>query len=63
VSAEHLLRSIEPGSSIFSIEYLQPYYKPSDVTGRAVREYLELLDDAAFGGSMPVQPKWIAHKR
>ncbi len=33
---------------------------PTDVTGRAVREYLEVLDDAAFGGSTPVQPKRIA---
>ena len=27
---------------------------PSDVSSRAVREYLEVLDDAAFGGASPV---------
>ncbi|NIE81613.1 transposase [Asaia sp. As-1742] len=33
---------------------------PPDVAGRAVREYLETLDDAAFGGSTPVVPKKLA---
>jgi transposase len=33
---------------------------PPDVAGRAIREYLEVLDDAAFGGSTPVEPKRIA---
>jgi transposase len=32
---------------------------PPEVVGRAVREYLEVLDDAAFGGSTPVTPKRI----
>ena len=30
---------------------------PSDATSRAITEYLEVLDDAAFGGSTPVTPK------
>lgn len=33
---------------------------PFDATGHAVREYLETLDDAAFGGSTPVVPKKLA---
>ena len=33
---------------------------PSDVS-RAVREYLETLDDAAFGAATPVQPKFMSH--
>jgi hypothetical protein len=32
---------------------------PPEVVGRAVREYLEVLDDAAFGGATPVKPKRI----
>lgn len=32
---------------------------PSEAVGRAVREYLEVLDDAAFGGATPVTPKRI----
>ena len=32
---------------------------PPDVAGRAVAEYLDVLDDAAFGGSTPVTPKRI----
>lgn len=32
---------------------------PPEAAGRAVREYLEVLDDAAFGGSTPVTPKRI----
>ena len=28
---------------------------------RAVREYLETLDDAAFGAATPVQPKFTSH--
>ncbi len=32
---------------------------PADA-GRAVREYLERLDDAAFGGASPVVPKFIS---
>ena len=31
--------------------------------GRAVREYLAVLDDAAFGGATPVVPKVIATHR
>ncbi|QJB69287.1 transposase [Parasphingorhabdus halotolerans] len=30
---------------------------PPDAAGRAVTEYLEVLDDAAFGGATPVTPK------
>jgi len=33
---------------------------PSDVSSRAVREYLDVLDDAAFGGATPVTPKTIS---
>ena len=32
-----------------------------DDAPRAVREYLEVLDDAAFGAATPVQPKFISH--
>jgi len=32
---------------------------PPEASGRAVAEYLEVLDDAAFGGSTPVTPKRI----
>ena len=32
---------------------------PSEAVGRAVREYLNMLDDAAFGGATPVTPKRI----
>ena len=32
---------------------------PPEAVGRAVREYLEVLDDAAFGGATPVTPKRI----
>ena len=32
---------------------------PPEACGRAVAEYLEVLDDAAFGGSTPVTPKRI----
>ena len=32
----------------------------SDASSRAVREYLEVLDDAAFGGATPVAPKAIS---
>ncbi len=28
---------------------------------RAVREYLDTLDDEAFGAATPVQPKFTAH--
>lgn len=34
--------------------------KPEDAP-RAVREYLETLDDAAFGAATPVQPKFTSH--
>jgi len=33
---------------------------PSDATTRAIREYLEVLDDAAFGGATPVEPKALS---
>src|SRR6185437_7194207 len=33
---------------------------PPDVAGRAVEEYLAVLDDAAFGGATEVTPKFIA---
>ena len=32
---------------------------PPKAAGRAVTEYLEVLDDAAFGGATPVEPKRI----
>ena len=33
---------------------------PPDVASHAVREYLEVLDEAAFGGATPVVPKFIS---
>jgi hypothetical protein len=33
---------------------------PPDDPGRAVREYLSVLDNAAFGAATPVTPKFIA---
>jgi hypothetical protein len=33
---------------------------PVEAAGHAVREYLEVLDDAAFGGATPVTPKFIS---
>ncbi len=33
---------------------------PSDASSRAVREYLEVLDDAAFGSATPTPPKAIS---
>ena len=33
---------------------------PSDAAGRAVEEYLTVLDDAAFGAATEVTPKFIA---
>ena len=33
---------------------------PSDASSRAVREYLDVLDDAAFGSATPVAPKAIS---
>ena len=33
---------------------------PPEATGRAVREYLEVFDDAASGGARPVVPKYLA---
>jgi hypothetical protein len=33
---------------------------PTEAAGHAVREYLEVLDDAAFGGATPVTPKFIS---
>jgi IS5 family transposase len=33
---------------------------PAETTSHAVREYLAVLDDAAFGGSTPVVPKFIS---
>lgn len=32
-----------------------------DDAPRAVREYLDTLDDAAFGAASPVVPKFISH--
>src|SRR3954451_23865127 len=32
-----------------------------ETASRAVREYLAVLDDAAFGGATPVVPKFISH--
>ena len=33
---------------------------PSDASSRAVREYLDVLDDAAFGSATPVSPKTVS---
>jgi len=33
---------------------------PSEASSRAVREYLEVLDDAAFGSASPVAPKAVS---
>ena len=33
---------------------------PPEAASPAVREYLEVLDDAAFGGATPVVPKYLA---
>jgi transposase len=33
---------------------------PAEATSRAVREYLAVLDDAAFGAATPVEPKYIS---
>src|SRR5437773_2045334 len=33
---------------------------PSDASSRAVREYFEVLDDAAFGSATPVAPKMVS---
>ncbi len=35
-------------------------WEPPDDPGHAVREYLAVLDDAAFGGATPVTPKFIS---
>jgi IS5 family transposase len=35
-------------------------WEPPDDPGHAVREYLEVLDEAAFGGATPVVPKFIS---
>ena len=33
---------------------------PSEATSRAIDEYLEVLDEAAFGAATPVVPKFIS---
>ena len=33
---------------------------PADLSGRAVEEYLAVLDDAAFGAATPVEPKRVS---
>ena len=38
----------------------RPEQLPDEATSRAVREYLTVLDDAAFGGATPVAPKQLA---
>jgi transposase len=35
-------------------------WEPPDYPGHAVREYLAVLDEAAFGGATPVVPKFIS---
>ena len=35
-------------------------WSPEDHASRATTEYLETLDDAAFGAATPVQPKYVA---
>ena len=37
-----------------------PEQLPDEATSRAVREYLTVLDDAAFGAATPVAPKQLA---
>lgn len=54
VPADHLLRSIDRFVDLSGEEGLPP-----DAAGRAVTEYLDVLDDAAFGGATPVTPKRI----
>ena len=44
-----------------SKEEWEPDKINSDDVPRAVREYLETLDDAAFGAATPVQPKFTSH--
>jgi hypothetical protein len=34
---------------------------PTEAAGHAVREYLDVLDDAAFGAATPVTPKFFAY--
>ena len=38
----------------------RPEQLPPEATSHAVREYLAVLDDAAFGGATPVPPKQLA---
>lgn len=38
----------------------RPEQLPNEASSRAVREYLAVLDDAAFGGATPVEPKQLA---
>ena len=38
----------------------RPEQLPDEATSHAVREYLAVLDDAAFGGATPVAPKQLA---
>lgn len=38
----------------------RPEQLPGEATSHAVREYLAVLDDAAFGGATPVPPKQLA---
>jgi len=38
----------------------RPEQLPDETTSHAVREYLAVLDDAAFGGATPVAPKQLA---
>lgn len=40
----------------WDVEAINPQEAP-----RAVREYLETLDDAAFGAATPVEPKFVSH--
>ncbi len=44
-----------------SKEEWEPDKIDPEVAPRAVREYLDTLDDAAFGAATPVQPKFTSH--
>src|SRR2546423_892551 len=65
VPEKHLLRSIDRFVELDGLrQELAPFYsemgRPSGSAGRAVEEYLGVLDDAAFGAATEVTPKFIA---
>ena len=69
VPNDHVLRAIDGVIDLSGVrEHLTEHYSstgrpsidPSEAQ-RAVREYLETLDDAVFGAASPVVPKYILH--